>query len=419
MLTHWIWLSTRQGLSDRARVDLLQHFPDPEEIFHAAAGAFDGMEGISQDAARSLDNKDLTEAEQILAQCRQKRLQILTWQDAGFPRALKSIPDPPVVLYYKGTLPEFDALPMIGVVGTRKASLYGVTAAKRMGYQIARCGGVVVSGMAFGIDGVAMQAALSADGQVVGVLGCGADIVYPASNRDLFADVEKFGCILSEYPPGTPPRSWNFPRRNRLISGLSSGVLVVEAPEKSGALITANLALEQGRDVFVVPGNIDVPSFVGSNRLLRDGAILAGTGWDVMGEYEARFPGRVRRDDGSSRQTGYSDEVARIALEAEKPMAKVAQNSRRVKKSGDTECGDDKKVIDNPSPPPYSDVNKPRKALSPDEQAIVDALAQGERLVDDVIAETGFGTGKMLALLTMMEIKGIIRRLPGKRIVLK
>ena len=194
---------------------------------------------------------------------------------------------------------------------------------------------------------------------------------------------------------------------------------MVEAPEKSGALITANLALEQGRDVFVVPGNIDVPSFVGSNRLLRDGAILAGTGWDVMSEYEACFPGQIRRDDSGDSSTGYSDEAVRIALEAEKPMDQVAQKPRTVKKTREGKTSDDKKVIDNPSRPPYSDVNKPRRNLSPDEQAIVDALAEGERLTDDVIAETGIGAGKMLALLTMLEIRGIVRRLPGKRIVLK
>jgi DNA processing protein len=154
--------------------------------------------------------------------------------------------------------------------------------AKRMGYQIAKCGGIVVSGLAYGIDGMAMSGALTAGQKVIGVLGCGADIVYPKENRWLYRDVERYGCIMSEFVPGTPPHPWNFPKRNRVLSGMSCGVLVVEAPEKSGSLITANLAAEQGRDVFVVPGNIDMPGFVGSNRLLQEGAILAASSMAVI-----------------------------------------------------------------------------------------------------------------------------------------
>ena len=180
------------------------------------------------------------------------------------------------------------------MVGTRHASPYGMTTAKKMGYQITKCGGIVVSGMAYGIDGMAMKGALTAGAPVVGILGCGAEMVYPPSNRPLFSDVENYGCIMSEFPPGTPPVKWNFPKRNRIISGMSCGVLVVEAPEKSGALITARCAADQGRDVFVVPGNIDVPTFVGSNRLLRDGAIAVSSGWDILSEYQMQFPDKIR-----------------------------------------------------------------------------------------------------------------------------
>ena len=284
MLIHWIWLATRPGLTDRMKVGLLQHFSDPEDIFYTSGHGFDHIAELSPEGKEQLLDKSLAQAEEILDACAREKIHILTFRDTAYPSRLKNISDPPLILYYKGSLPDFDGSPMIGVVGTRKASLYGLTAAKRMGYQIARCGGIVVSGMAFGIDGVAMSGALTAGGQTVGVLGCGADMVYPVSNKALFADVEKFGCILSEFPPGTPPLRWNFPKRNRIISGLSNGVLVGEAPEKSGSLITANLAPEQGRDVFVVPGKIDVPSCVGSSRRLRGGARLAGTGWEILSE---------------------------------------------------------------------------------------------------------------------------------------
>lgn len=419
MLVHWIWLAHRPSLNDRAKVTLLQHFRDPEDIFFADSGAFDHIDGLGEEARRSLWDKDLRPAEEILEACDRERLHILTYRDAAYPVRLKNIPDPPIVLYYKGQLPDFDGLPVIAVVGTRKASAYGMTAAKRMGYQIGRCGGIVVSGMAYGIDGMAMSGALTAGQKVVGVLGCGADIVYPLSNRALFRDVEAYGCILSEFPPGAQPTRWSFPKRNRIISGLSNGVLVVEAPEKSGALITAHLAAEQGRDVFVVPGNIDQPSFVGSNRLLRDGAIMVSSGWDILSEYEALYPDKIRRNDVQVRQSAYAEEVQKAATEAEKPLPKVAQMPRLPGNKENLKKELDKKAIDKERSATYSDVNDILQSLSGDEQSIAAALQEGERLVDDVIAETGMTANKLLAALTILEVKGIIRRLPGRRITLK
>ena len=413
MLKHWIWLAHRPGVSDRMKVALLEHFSDPEEIYYADGGAFAHVEGLSAEAGEALGDKDLIPAEEILDRCAKKKLNILTIQDVQYPRKLKNIPDPPIVLYYKGQLPDWDDVPVIGIVGTRKASTYGLQTAKRMGYQIGKCGGVVVSGMAYGIDGLAMSGALTAGAVTVGVLGCGADIVYPVSNRALFRDVEDYGCILSEFPPGTQPARWTFPKRNRIISGLSNGVLVVEAPEKSGALITARLAAEQGRDVFAVPGNVDQTGCVGSNRLLKDGAIVAMDGWDVMSEYEALYPGRIRKDTHPSHMRVYPQE------ETEKPLEKVAQKAAIPSKKSPLKKNLEKKTIDNDAIAPYSDVNNHKPKLSEEEQKVYDALAGGERLVDDVIAQTGLTTGKILGLLTMMELKGIIRRLPGKRITLK
>lgn len=419
MLLHWIWFAHRPGVNDRMKTVLLQHFSDPEEIYYADSAAFDHVEGIGPEGREALRNKNLIPAEEILEACRREKLHVLTYQDAGYPNRLKNIPDPPMVLYYKGQLPDFDGLPVIAVVGTRKASAYGLTTAKRMGYQIAKCGGVVVSGMAYGIDGMAMAGALTAGGTAVGVLGCGADIVYPVSNQGLFRDVEHYGCLISEFPPGCPPAKWTFPKRNRIISGLSSGVLVVEAPEKSGALITARLAAEQGRDVFAVPGNIDMPSFVGSNRLLRDGAIMVSSGWDVLSEYEALYPDKIRREESPSRQRAYPDEVELAAAETENPLPKVAQKPRLPKKNTSLKKKLEKKAIDKEQSGAYSDVNNTFPSLSAEEQSIVDCIKGGDRLVDDVIAETGLTTGKLLAILTMLELKGVIKRLPGKRISLK
>ena len=414
MIVHWIWLATRPGIRDWVKVELVRHFGDAEGVYFA--GDWSCVEALTPEEGDALKDRDLTGAEQILDGCHRAGISILTYRDAAYPRRLQNIPDPPLVFYYKGRLPDLDGQPVIGVVGTRRASAYGMTTAKRMGYQIAKCGGVVVSGVASGIDGMAMRGALTVAGTVVGVLGCGVDIVYPQSNRALFADTERYGCLLSEFPPGTPPVKWNFPKRNRIISGLSCGVLIVEAPEKSGALITARQAADQGRDVFVVPGNIDVDSCTGSNRLLRDGAIAVSSGWDVVGEYEGQFPGRIRRFDRGARMEAYPDEVA--AQEAAAP-AKVAQKPKLPKKKPVKKREEDKMVIDNPTSSPYIDLQDTLPGLSSVEQTVVRAIGETPRLVDDVIADTGLPAAKVLATLTLLEVRGVVSRLPGRRVTLK
>ena len=418
MLVHWIWLSTRAHINERVKVELVHRFQDPETIYFADSDSFAQIEGLSDAGKITLADKNLAEAEKILRDCRRENLGILTYQDAAYPARLKNISDPPLVFYYKGRLPDFDGLPLIGVVGTRKASAYGMNAAKKLGYQIARCGGIVVSGMASGIDGMATRGALTAGTPAVGILGCGADVVYPPSNRGLFADMEQYGCLLSEFVPGTPPAGYNFPKRNRIISGLSCGVLVVEAPERSGALITAQAALDQGRDVFVVPGNIDVDTFVGSNRLLRDGAMAVSSGWDILSEYEAQFPDQIRKFDASMLQKA-DDGCEEIFTQTEKIQPKVAQKAIPFGKKRLSTQNEDKKVIDNGDSSPYSDLEDKMPPLLPDEQKIISALTKEPRPVDDVIAETGLPTAKMLATLTLLQVKGIVKQHPGKRISLK
>lgn len=408
MLVHWIWLATRPNISDRIKQELILRLHDPEDIFYAEAEDYKILPELTDTICQSLMDKKLDKAWEIIEVCKRKAIHILTYQDAAYPGRLKNIPDPPMVLYYKGRLPDFDAQPFIGVVGTRSATAYGLTAAKKMGYQIACCGGALVSGAAEGIDASAMSGALTGNGTVVGILGSGADIVYPACNRALFADLVRYGCLISEFAPGTPPYGWNFPKRNRIISGLSNGVLVVEAPKKSGSLITAELALEQGRDVFVIPGNIDSPNSAGSNALLRDGAIAVSSGWDMVGEYEALYPGKLRPSDHPSLAVMTENIEPMVAQTVEKPLIKKEKS-----------VSSDKKTIDKDKKPPYSDVEKKLPALNECEQKIVNELKQGERLTDDVIAATGIAAGQMLGVLTMLEIKGVISRLPGNRIALK
>ena len=419
MLVHWIWLAHHPGLNDRMKAELLRHFSDPEDIYFADEEAFSHIDGLTKDNLEALRDKELTASEKILSDVMKYKLHILTYRDVAYPRRLQAIADPPLVLYYKGTLPDFDNNPVIGVVGTRKCTPYGLSAAKKFGHEIARCGGILVSGLAEGIDAMAMKSALSTGGIAVGILGCGAEQVYPKKNHWLFADTERYGCILSEFPPETPAYGWNFPKRNRIISGLSCGVLVVEAPKGSGSLHTARHALEQGRDVFVVPGNLDQPTFEGSIQLLKDGAALVSSSWDVLCEYEAVYPGKIRRETTSSRQRVYGDEIPQISEKPESAMPKVAQKAAVPRPEPDKKEKSHKKVVDKSCQGNYSDVNKNLSALSPEQQAIVKALSGGERLVDQIIAETGLSAGKVSTALTMLVIRGFVKKLPGNRVCLK
>ena len=415
MLVHWIWLATRTGLNDREKMALLQHFHDPEDIYYAEDGVLFEEQEISETGRESLKDRNLTACHGILEECNRKGIHICTLTDAAYPARLKNITDPPLVLYYKGRLPDMDSSPVIAAVGTRRATAYGLNVARRIGGQIAKCGGMVVTGMATGIDAAACGGALSAGGMVIGVLGCGADVVYPLSNKGLYADVERYGCLLSEFAPGTPPMKWNFPKRNRIMSGLSNGVLVVEAPEKSGALITARQAAEQGRDVFVVPGNVDVATCAGSNALLRDGAIAVSNGWDILEEYVFLYPEKIRKYDHRVAAPGFTDDVMPMET-AETSPAKVAQKPATPGKKRRSDQKTEKITIDKPQNGNYSDIQDRFRHLSEQERRIAELIGNSQPLVDELIAAAELPTGVVLSTLTMLEIKGVVKRLPGKRV---
>jgi len=391
MLLHWVWYAQLEGLSQRQKTKLLQHFHSPEDIFYASRKELELLEIAEPEMLEALENKNLTQARQIVQSCERQRIGILTYGDALYPARLRNIADAPVVLYYRGFVPDFDAQPVVAVVGTRKASAYGLSAAKTLSRQIACCGGLIISGAAAGIDTVAMESALQTGHTTVGVLGCGVDVVYPRSNRSLYDRTEEKGCLLSEYPPGSKPERWHFPQRNRILSGIANAVLVVEAPEASGALITARYAMEQGKDVFAVPGNIDSESCAGCNILLQEGAAAACTGWDVLRDYAPQYPEVVARR-------------AVIFTDPEPLIAKEAQEK------------DDKKDIDNPAPTPYSVINEQLSQLTEEEQAVMACLTQEPRPVDEIIAQLGEPAGKILSLLTKLSLRKLVVNHPGRRV---
>ena len=372
MWIYWLWLSLRH-MSDREKIAVLSHIGSAEDVYYALS--YESLQTLSKEAKEALLNKDLEEAEKIQQLCCSRNIQILAWSEPEYPAKLRSLADPPLVLYVLGQMPDWEAQATIGVVGTRKASAYGLRTANRLGSELAACGGLVVSGMAAGVDTQAIEGALSQGRPAVGVLGCGVDVVYPASNRKLYEIMEQQGCLISEFPPQTPAYKWHFPKRNRIISGLSDGVLVVEAPKISGALITARQALEQGRDVFVVPGNVDVASCEGSNGLLKEGASMAASGWDILSEYVGRYSGGL--------------EEKQVRKAEPKPEEKPRQ------------------II------PVENLRQAHTPVDPTEEQILHALEAGTAHVD-VLAETvGIPTAQLLAALTMLEIQGLIVTQPG------
>ena len=409
MLKYWIWLSTREGVSNVQALSLLSRFGSAVDIYQADKDALREADGRSVPA--SLLDKSLTGSEIILQQCYQKNIHVMTIQDAQYPARLRAISDPPIVLYYKGVFPAIDTSPVLAMVGTRKASAYGLMQAKRLGYQVAKSGGIVVSGGAEGIDTMCLTGALTADRPVIAVLGGGVDVVYPASNRTLFEDIAAHGCLISEYPPQTAALGSHFPVRNRFISALSLGVVVVEAPKRSGALITANLALEQGRDVFTIPGNVGTATCEGNIQLLREGAIVVEDGWDIMKEYVHLYPELVSHQP-KAIPMQLTPEQRKKAV---KPSGATSPRAKKTEKKASSPAPCDTKVIDKSENRAYIDVQEILGALSPDERAAISQLTNGEKHIDQIIAASQLPAARITSALTLLQIKGYVRSLPGKR----
>ncbi len=282
-LKFWVGFNIVRGIGPARFRLLLDHFGSLRAAWEAPESALREA-GLDRRAlANLLEARKSLDLDRTLEAVTRTGAHVLTWEDDGYPTALRNIHDPPPVLYVKGALTEVDAW-ALAVVGTRKATAYGRQVTEQLVGTLARSGLTIVSGLAKGIDAIAHRAALDAGGRTIAVLGCGIDVIYPSDHRDLAREVVSAGALISDYPLGTQPEAGNFPPRNRIISGLSMGVLISEAGEDSGALITADYALQQGRDVFAVPGNVLAPSSRGANRLIQDGAKLVMDAEDILAE---------------------------------------------------------------------------------------------------------------------------------------
>ncbi len=263
---------------------LFAHFDSFQAIWGAPAARFAELFGSSVIGESIASGRSEAAVAEEAAKAAAAEVRLVTLVDAEYPSLLREIDDPPLVLYVRGKLP-IDTSRALAVVGTRRSTQYGKMVAGRFASQLALRGLIVVSGLAAGIDAAAHQGTLDVGGHTVAVMGCGIDYPYPKRNQELQAKIAEEGTVLSEYPMGTRPAKWTFPQRNRILSGLSRGIVVVQAPERSGAMITARLALEQGREVFAVPGNITTTTSAGTNRLIKQGAKLVETIDDILEEF--------------------------------------------------------------------------------------------------------------------------------------
>jgi len=379
---YWIWLASASGIGAVTARRLLDKFGSPDKVYEAGASDYRGVAGLRLCDAERLMNKSTDESAKAEQSCIDRGYRIITLNDDEYPERLKNIYDPPVIFYVSGSLPPIDDEPAVGIVGTRNSTLYGDTEAEKAGHILARSGIIVVTGLARGIDTSAARGALRGGGRVIGVIGSGLDIVYPGENRALFDEVSRKGAIISEYPPGTQPAASHFPARNRLISGLSLGVAVIEAPRRSGALLTAARALEQGRDVFTLPGNVGEWSCEGSNALLREGAIPFLCGEDIVMEYAGLFP-----------------EIS-IPGTQEEPSRFAANNGKN----------DEKKLVDIVSAADYIDLSQIYDELDGAESLVAQAIGPAGSYTDDMIVSTDLSAKDVLSALTMLEIKGIASR---------
>jgi DNA processing protein len=382
---HWLALRMVPGLGTRKSASLIDRFRTPQAIFRASASELQDA-GVSGAVAHSIASGCSFEDAALQQQkLRQAGATLVTLSDASYPQPLRSIYDPPVLLFARGNLDLLQDL-MIGVVGTRRPTPYGIAAAERLAADLAQAGLTIVSGMARGIDTAAHRAALSVNGRTVAVLGCGVDIVYPSENRRLAAEIVAKGLIVSEFPMGAVAFPQNFPIRNRIISGMSSGLLVVEGAQYSGSSITAKLAMDQGREVFAVPGNITSKMSWGPNLLIKQGAKLIQDWNDIVVD----LPPETRRkliDAGRNRLLSQG-----LTADPETSGASPASITT-AGENGQIHLGLNRRIMEK---------------LRVDVPIHLDALVES---LEDC------SSSELIAALFELEISGLAKQLPGKNFV--
>lgn len=373
MIKYSIWLQSILGTGNNRVNEIFSAFKSAQNVYNSSGKKLVESGLFTKKQISKLKFSSLKTAENIIELCRESNIHIVAYGMPQYPKCLYNIEDPPIVLYYKGELPDFDETPTICIVGPRKVSEFGKKASYSLSRRLSKAGFIIVSGGAEGSDKYAHMGALDVGGLTVLFMGCGINLNYPQSNEKLRKLVGAAGCIISEYPPDTPAFASNFPVRNRLMSAVSHGTVVIEAGSKSGSLITARLANEQGKDVFVIPGSPVDPVYAGSNELLRDGAKPLIDASDIFNEYIVRFADKIN-----------------IERAFEKDNIKSKEKN--------------KKILDD--------------TLSKEAKILYNNLDKQE-FYPEYFHNTGLSNEDIISALVELEISGVIKSAPGGKYVLK
>ena len=390
----WIWLQMCLGEGAKFK-EILDDFESVEKLYESNILEWRMSPALNSRQIEKLSKCTLEDAQKIIDDCQRNSWSIITYDDERYPALLKEIINPPAVLYVDGSLDGLESLAPLAIVGTRKASTYALKAAHIMAKGYALCGGAVISGGALGVDSAAHKGALEAGGKTYAVLGCGFGANYLIENEPLRMDIKSSGgALITEYPPFTQATRFSFPLRNRIISGLSLGVLVVEAGEKSGSLITANLAAEQNRDIFAIPASIFDSNFLGTNLLIDDGAVVATSPAVIVNAYAERF------------ETLNPDNALSI-----KELCELGDKQRKNTPKSE------QIAFDNMPRDRAGRVELSKKALelSPNEKAVYDALGEELMSIEIIADKCKMNFGEVLSSLTLLEMKGLIISASGKR----
>ena len=389
-----IHLNMIQGVGLKTVQRLRDVFGSAEKVLQATPDELGKIDQLSPAMHDLLNRKPIQyPIERELELIREHGCQVVTLYDAAYPQYLKEIDTPPLVLYIRGKLTPADSL-SLSIVGSRDAKDYGRKVSYRLSYQLAQRGLTVISGLAKGIDTSAHRGALESGGRTIAVMGSGLSFIYPAANRDLAEKITESGALISEFPMEVKPKPRNFPRRNRIISGLTLGTVVVEASNRSGALITARLAGEQGREVFAVPGEIFSELSTGTHRLINNGAKLINTVDDLLNELPPYALSQIQSDGSASPDPGVETESSQeppIERSDPKPAMQPSAEAQQPIQS---------------APPP---------GLTPDERTVFDAIEVPSSHIDTIVRTTQLPISQVSSVLLMLELKGIVQQLPGKQ----
>ncbi|MBR6708747.1 MAG: DNA-processing protein DprA [Clostridia bacterium] len=424
---YWVWLAECIGPGCRDVEALIEQFGSPFEIFSADESQLYRIPGVSESTTERLCKPHkLDAAYQIVDRCALAGIGILCYDDPAYPARLRTLRNPPAVLYYRGKMPDLEHRVAISMVGTRSMSEYGGRTSYKIAYELASANALIISGMALGVDGVSHAAALAAGGETIAVLGCGVDVIYPAAHAKLRDRILEHGAVISEYPPGTEAAGHHFPMRNRIISGLSHGTLVVEADLRSGAMITAREALAQGRDLFAVPGNVGNFHSAGTNQLIHAGANMVLTAKDVLDNYTFLY--RQMLNLPAYHAAVEHSDLDQSVLDAYGVAARPADfKSRRntdARKPSAPANREEKKRISPPhAPKPSVKATVPPvpKQAAPDEteklssaaRAVFEKIPEDRAVSSDALHALGISQAELSVALIELSLAGLIDTLPG------